>query len=238
MTTFVGAYAEAADNLLARASAASGELGETFSTRMKATVDGVPKMIRAIGDMIDNPDVTVSEQGNFYKMTDRVEEAERFTTAAINTQNAILGEWEADLARRESAATGFDRGSPDAERILNKFAAKSQAEQLQDMAAWLKDPKLGYRIGIVSKADDYTTNLTPEMAERFKRDFVKLHAPALAAEREAMGSVHSALMEVAKLTTRVKASLSDTRRYAEIRDRKAKHSAADAAFLAALGKAA
>jgi hypothetical protein len=233
-TTFIGAWADAGEKLLEIADTAESGLPGAFAARMYTTVSNVPNMIRGIAGMIESPDPTIPEQGNFLKVTEKVEEAERFTTAAINRQNVILAEWEADLARRENATCGFDRGSPDAERILNKFCSKDAGAQLQDMAEWLKDPKQGYKLGIVAKADPYVTNLTPDMAERFKRDFVKLHAPALAHEREARGKIHEALIGVAGLTSRVKGTLSDPRRYAEIRDRKAMHSAAERDFLAAI----
>lgn len=239
MTTFVGAYAEAAETLLAKAEEYDNDLPGSFSQRMYLTVSRVPDIIRGISEITHNPAVELTEQANFLKVTDAVEQSEKFTTAAINQQGAIAAEWEADIGRRENAACGFDRGSPDAERILTKFCTKDQAAQLQDMAQWLKDPvKGGMYLGLLERADTYATGVDPEMVQRFKRDYVKLYAPKLAFEREAKAKIHEALIAVAGLTSRVKSSLSDPRRYAEVRDRKAKHTAAEAAFLAALNGAA
>lgn len=176
-TTFIGAWADAGDKPLEIADTAESGLPGAFAARLYSTVSPVPNVIRGIAGMIEHPAVELSEQGNFLKVVEKVEEAERFTTAAINRQSVIVGEWEADLARRENATCGFDRGSPDAERILNKFCAKDASAQLQDMASWLRDPTQGYKLGIVAKADSYVTNLTPDMAERFKRDFVNCIRP-------------------------------------------------------------
>jgi hypothetical protein len=140
------------------------------------------------------------------------------------------------LRRREAIACGFDNGSPDAERILNKFCVKDVRDQLQDLAQWLNDPRQGYKLGLVAKADPYVTNLAPEMAARFRADFVKLHAPVLADERERKAKIMEAAMTVAGLTSRVKRSISDPARLADIRNRKAQHSAAERDFLAAISR--
>lgn len=234
MENFVGAFADAASTLLDRADEADNDLPGSYGARMYQTVGRVPDIIRGIASMVEYPAVELTQEANFLKVTEAVTQAEKFTTAAINQQGAIAAEWEADIVRRENAACGFDRGSPDAERILNKFCLKDQAAQLQDMAQRLKDPSAGYWFGIIAKADPYVTGLSREMAERFRQDFVALHAPKLAYEREAMAKIHEALIAVAGLTSRVKSSLSDPRRYADIRERKAKHTAAEAAYLAAL----
>lgn len=237
MTThFVGAYAEAADTLRDRIEEDSKDLPGSFAGRIDSTVSNVAPMIRGIAGMIDAPDPMISDQGNFSKVSDKVDDAERYTTTAINSMGSIATEWDADLTRRENTTCGFDRGSPDAERILNKFAAKDVGAQLQDMAAWLKDRTQGYKLGIVAKADPYVTNLTPELAARFRADFVKLHQPALAREREAMGRIFDTARTVAMLTSRVKRSISDPSRLADIRNRKAQHSAAERDFLAALSR--
>jgi hypothetical protein len=234
VTTFVGAYGEAADTLRDRIEEMSEGLPGSFAGSIDNTISSVGPMIRAIAGMIDAPDPMISEQGNFSNLNDKVEESERYTTTAINKIGDLGAQWDADLTRREAIACGFDNGSPDADRILNKFCVKDPAAQLQDMATWLKDRKQGYKLGIVAKADPYVTNLAPEMAERFKRDFVKLHAPVLADERERKGKIIEAALTVASLTSRVKRSIADPARLAEIRNRKAKHSAAERDFLAAI----
>lgn len=236
MTTFVGAYAQAAETLHERIGEMGDGLPGNFAQRMASTVSNVAPLIHAIGDMIAQPDPERSDHGNYLKAADKADAADRHTTTALNMQAAIATEWEADLVRRENAAAGFDRGSKDAERILNKFAAKSQAEQVQDLAQWMKDKQRGgMYIGLVTAADEYATNLSPEMAQRFRTDYLKLHYPDLAHEREAKDNIWEAARAAAGLTSRVRVSISDPRRLADIRDRKAKHSAADSAFLAALG---
>ncbi|KCZ96961.1 hypothetical protein HPO_17470 [Hyphomonas polymorpha PS728] len=235
MENFVGAYADAANTLLGRADEADNDLPGSFGARMYQTVSRVPDIIRGIASMVEYPAVELTQEANFLKVTEAVTQAEKFTTTAINQQSAIAVEWEADIVRRENAACGFERGSPDAERILTKFCAKDAAAQLQDMAQWLKDPvKGGMYLGLLERADTYATGLDPAIIQRFRRDYVALHAPKLAYEREAKAKVHEAVIAAAGLTSRVKGALSDPRRYADIRDRKAKHTAAEAAFLAAL----
>ncbi len=143
MTNFVGAYAEAADTLRNRIEEMSNGLPGAFADRIDSTVSNVAPMIRAIAGMIDAPDPLISDQGNFSKVSDKADEADRHTTAALNRMRDVAVEWDTDLTRRENGTCGFDRGSPDAERILNKFCAKDAAAQLQDMAAWLKRPDAG-----------------------------------------------------------------------------------------------
>lgn len=235
MENFVGAYADAASTLLDRADEADNDLPGSFAARMHQTVSRVPDIIRGIASMVEYPAVELTQEANFLKVTEAVTQAEKFTTTAINQQGAIAGDWEVDIVRRENAACGFAQGSPDAERILTKFCAKDAAAQLQDMAQWLKDPvKGGMYLGLLERADTYATGLDPAVVQRFRRDYIALHAPKLANEREAMTKIHETLLAVAGLTSRVKGSLSDPRRYADIRDRKAKHTAAEVAFLAAL----
>lgn len=234
MTGFLNAYADAGDKLLERVDEMSADLPGDFASRMKGTVANVPKLIRSIENLIHHSDPTLSGNATYLKAIEAVEKTQSATTAAINKQSVVSTEWEAALTRHENVVCGFDKGSPDAERILNKFCAKDAAAQLQDMAAWLRDPTQGYKIGIIAKADPYVTNLSPEMVARFRTDFVKLHQPKLAAERDAMRKIGETVLQVAQLSSRVKASIFDPGRYAEIRDSKAKHTAAERDFLAAL----
>ena len=93
-TTFIGAWADAGDKLLEIADTAESGLPGAFAARLYSTVSPVPNVIRGIAGMIEHPAVELSEQGNFLKVVEKVEEAERFTTAAINRQSVIVGEWE------------------------------------------------------------------------------------------------------------------------------------------------
>lgn len=234
MTNFISAYGDAADTLSTTAEKLTAGIESPHALRMHAAINSIAPVIRGVARKFDSPSPDKTDEANYLEGMEAVEKASQHTTKLINTLGTIDTEWNTDLVHRENAQCGFERGSPDGERILNKFAAKDAAEQLQDLAAWLKDPSKGHMIGLVAKADPYVTNLTPELAARFRADFVKLHAPALAREREAKGRMLEAGITAASLTQRVKASVSDPRRYSDIRDRKAKHSEADAAFLKAL----
>jgi hypothetical protein len=238
MNPFVGGYANAHDDLMARMSDLSKNIGSPYPITLKATVSEVGSMIRAIGSMVESPDPDLSNDGNFAKVMKRVDEAESYTTAALNKQGEVMASWSADLQRRENIACGFDRTSDDAKGIADAFCAKPLPERIQDlMTRFLKDPKKGgMYIGIVERIDDYRSGIEPDMIARARNAYIGIHRPELADERGRITELLEAAQAAAGLTSRVKSSLSDPRRYADIRDRKAKYTAAERDFLAALSR--
>lgn len=240
MNPFVGAYADAHDHLDTRISELSSAIESPYPTLMRATVSEVGNMIRAIAGMVADPHPDLSSDGNFRKVMQRIDEAHSYTLAALNKQGSLLTQWDADLRTRENVTCGFDRISDDAKGIGDAFCAKPLNERVQDMMTrFLKDPvKGGMYLGIVERIDPYRSGVDPEMIQRARHDYVGIHQPKLALERERKGDIWEAAKESANLTTRVKASIAEPTRYAAIQNRTAKHSAADAAFLAALSRKA
>jgi len=215
---------------LARMDAAANDK----STYMQSFTPDVRSLLTyadAIASQVDRPDPTATPQANFLKLNANREKALKFSTAMLNRASALLNSAISDVQRREDERLGFTKGSPDRGAIIAKFSQMNQADQMNQVSAWMKDAKNGaVMLGVISSADGFLTGLTPELSIKLRNDFVKSYAPDLANERDELNEQYTASLAAARSMALLSEAISDPRRVEEIQRLKADHDAATAVF--------
>ncbi|MBI1360010.1 MAG: hypothetical protein GC155_06960 [Alphaproteobacteria bacterium] len=239
MTDFnIGMFAQAGDDLGARISEFDGSINSPYAAKAQARVYAVRDVLRAAHNSAENYDPSVSGDANYMNAVDKVDKSVTLADTYNKELDAINSEWLLDLTRQENIACGFDRTSGDTKGIEDAFCAKPLTEKLQDlMNRWQKNPaKGGMYIGTVARMDEYRSGVSPEDVQRARDMFVSIHAPHIAQQRGSKAKIMETARTAMGLPARVKNAFVDPVRAAAFRNRKAKFTASERDFLAALAK--
>lgn len=231
MANHIHAQFQAGKHLLGRLGELSTRhpLAKQYIDEMIANLTPLVTKTNALADMVDTPNPTLNEAGNFERLAKRVETYSKDATAAVNANAQERADAVKALNTIADTRLKLNVKSDNHNAFMLRFASMSKSEIWREAIAAMKNGDSEFMATLLT-SHPFLSGLTSEDVQRLRTDYVKTQAPDIADSLKAIDEALETAFAIDRVTQNVRGALSDPQRLGEIRQGIDAAERAEAAF--------